>query len=146
MKTIEQTHVVSEEDKALLREMKRVIREGCPDCGGATLRQRGEGIQGPESDYDILVLTDEPLSKTGRSKIERQVLDLELAHDVVLSTIYHSKAEWRLRAALPFHNEVEKIRSCVVNPETVAYVRYRTALARENSRCGQVGFGGRPSP
>ena len=108
MKTIEQTHVVSEEDKALLREMKQVIREVVPTAEVLLYGSVARGNQGPESDYDILVLTDEPLSKTERYKIERQVLDMELAHDVVLSTIYHSRAEWRLRAALPFHNEVEK--------------------------------------
>jgi len=108
MKTIEQTHVVSEEDKALLRKMKKLIREVVPTAEVLLYGSVARGIQGPESDYDILVLTDEPLSRNGKREIERQVLDLELAHDVVLSTIYHSKAEWRLRAALPFHNEVEK--------------------------------------
>jgi len=108
MKTIEQTHVVSEEDKALLLEMKKLIREVVPTAEVLLYGSVARGVHGPESDYDILVLTDEPLSKNGKRKIERQVLDLELAHDVVLSTIYHSKAEWRLRAALPFHSEVEK--------------------------------------
>lgn len=67
-----------------------------------------KGTQGPESDYDILVLTDVSLSKSEKGYVERRVLGLELAHDVVLSTIYHFKAEWRLRASLPFHNDVER--------------------------------------
>jgi len=108
MKTIEQAHVVSDEDKTLLLKMKKAIREIVPTAEVLLYGSVARGIQGPESDYDILILTEEPLSKDGQRKIERQVLDLELAHDVILSTIYHSKAEWRLRAALPFHNEVEK--------------------------------------
>ena len=108
MKTIEQTPVVSETDKALLRELKKVVLDVVPTAEVLLYGSVARGIQGPESDYDILVLTDEPLSKNGKRTIERQVLDLELAHDVVLSTIYHSKPEWRQRAALPFHNEVEK--------------------------------------
>lgn len=108
MKTIEETRVVSEEDKALLCEMKKIIGAVVPTAEVLLYGSVARGTQGPESDYDILVLTDETLSKNERHKIERQVLDLELAHDVVLSTIYHSKEEWSLRAALPFHNEVEK--------------------------------------
>jgi predicted nucleotidyltransferase len=108
MKTIEQTHLVSEEDKALLCKMKKLIREIAPSAEVLLYGSVAKGTHGAESDYDILVLTDEPLSKDAKRTIERQILDLELAHDVVLSTIYHSKAEWRLRAALPFHNEVEE--------------------------------------
>ena len=57
MKTIEQTHVVSEEDKALLREMKKVIREVVSAAEVLLYGSVARGTQGPESDYDILVLT-----------------------------------------------------------------------------------------
>lgn len=108
MKTIEQTDVVSEKDKALLREVKDLIRTVVPTANVLLYGSVATGTQGQESDYDILVLTDEPLSKNEERRIERQVLDLELTHDVILSTIYHSKAEWDRRADLPFHSEVEK--------------------------------------
>jgi predicted nucleotidyltransferase len=108
MKTIEQTTEVSEQDKRLLGEVKRVVQEALPTAEVLLYGSVARGTQGPESDYDILVLTDKPLSESKKRGIERQVLDLELAYDVVLSTIYHSKEEWELRAALPFHNEVEK--------------------------------------
>ncbi len=108
MKTIEEMHVFSQEDKALLLELKKIVLEVVPTAEVLLYGSVARGTQGPESDYDILVLTDEPLSKNGQREIERQVLELELAHDVVLSTMYHSKAEWRQRAALPFHSEVEK--------------------------------------
>jgi len=108
MKTIEQTDVVSEEDKALLREVKELIRTAVPTADVLLYGSVATGTQGQESDYDILVLTDEPLSRNEERRIERQVLDMELAHDVVLSTIYHSKTEWNRRADLPFHSEVEK--------------------------------------
>lgn len=108
MKTIEQTNVVSEEDKTLLREMKKVIGGVVPTAEVLLYGSVATGTRGPESDYDILILTDEPLNKDERCRIERQVLDLELARNVILSTIYHSKGEWRLRASLPFHDEVEK--------------------------------------
>ncbi len=108
MKAIEQTEVVSERDRKLLDEIKKIVREVRPAAEILLYGSVAKGTQCPESDYDILVLTDEPLLKEEKCGIERQILALELTHDVVLSTIYHSQAEWRLRAALPFHNEVEK--------------------------------------
>lgn len=108
MKTIEQTKTVSNQDKQLLGEIKKIIRAVLPTAEILLYGSVARGTKGPESDYDILILTDAPLSKDEELGIERQVLDLELARDVILSTIYHTKAEWGLRAALPFHNEVER--------------------------------------
>ena len=108
MKTIEQASVISEEDKALVGEIKKVVQGFLPAAEVLLYGSVARGAQGPESDYDILVLTDEPLSKKEKRDIERKMLDLELARDVILSTIYHAKAEWALHPTLPFHVEVEK--------------------------------------
>ena len=108
MKTIEQTDVVSEQDKMLLGEVKRIVREVCPSAEVLLYGSVARGTQGPESDYDILVLTDELLSKAEKSVIRRHVLGLELDRNVVLSTIFRSKGEWERRAGLPFRSEVEK--------------------------------------
>ncbi len=108
MDTIEKCQVISAEDKALLREMKAIVQKELPTAEVLLHGSVARGTKDPESDYDILVLTDGALAAELRRGIERQILELELANDVVLSTIYHSKSEWRLRLALPFYNEVEK--------------------------------------
>ena len=108
MKTIEQTDLVSEQDKMLLGEVKRIVRELCPTAAILLYGSVARGTQGPESDYDILVLTGEPVPESKKGGIERSILRLELDHNVILSTIYHSKAEWDLRAGFPFHKEVER--------------------------------------
>lgn len=108
MKTIEQTQCLSEQDRALLQEIKELIREVVPSAEVLLYGSVAKGTRGPESDYDLLILTDEPLAEDTRERAERRFLEMELAHDVILSTIYHSKAEWRRRETLPFHTEVEK--------------------------------------
>ncbi len=108
MTTIEQTGIVSEQDKMLLGEVKRIIREVCPTAEVLLYGSVARGTQEPESDYDILVLTDKLLPKAEKSTIRRHVLGLELDRNVVLSTLFRSKAEWERRAGLPFHSEVEK--------------------------------------
>jgi len=108
MKTIDQTTVISEENKALLRAVKKTVRAFLPTAEVLLYGSVAAGTHGPDSDCDILVLTDNPVAKEAKRAIERQMLDLELTHDVVLSTLYHSKAEWRVRATLPFHSEVER--------------------------------------
>ncbi len=108
MNTIKKCSVISDKDKALLSEIKKVIQATLPSADVLLYGSVAKGTQGPESDYDLLVLTKAPLSRKAKHIIERKILDLELAHDVILSTIYHTKAEWHQRACLPFHREVEK--------------------------------------
>ena len=108
MKMMDEISVLSDEDKKLLGEVKGLIQGAFPTAEIFLYGSVATGHRGPESDYDILVLTDEAMSNKEQDELERQVLDLELARDVILSTIYHTKEEWRLRRTLPFHNEVEK--------------------------------------
>lgn len=108
MKTIEQTNAVSRSDKALLDETKRTILDILPDAMILLYGSVAVGTRGPESDYDLLVLTEVPVPEKKKEAVERGLLGLELSHDVILSTIYHAKEEWRSRTGLPFHEEVEK--------------------------------------
>ncbi len=100
--------MLSEQDRGLLAAVKRTVQSFLPDAEIWLYGSVAKGSHGPESDYDLLVLTERPVSGGERREIERQILQLELANDVVLSTIYHTKSEWDLRAALPFHGEVQR--------------------------------------
>lgn len=107
MKTIEEVTVVSDQDRRLLHEVKRTIRESLPTAEVLLYGSVARGTQEPESDYDILVLTDDALSREEERAVDNAIYELELAHGVVLSTIYHSIEEWNRHPAMPFHVRVE---------------------------------------
>ncbi|MGP1385382.1 MAG: nucleotidyltransferase domain-containing protein [Thainema sp.] len=63
-----------------------------------------------ESDIDLLVLTQRSLTWQERDAITDALFDLELAYDVVLSTLIVSYAEWMSGnyTLLPIHQEIER--------------------------------------
>ena len=110
MRTIEKVSVISEQDKALLGEATDIIRKSMPSARVLLYGSVAKGTQSSDSDYDLLVLTERPVSKDGRRAVEHGLLELELEREVVLSTMYYSISEWdsSLLRVSPFHSEVER--------------------------------------
>lgn len=69
-------------------------------------RARGDFRQ--DSDWDFLVLLDQPLSSSLKMAILDLLYDLELRSDSVISTIIHSKTEWEGRAVTPIYQIIKK--------------------------------------
>ena len=107
MKTLEQIETISDRDRQLLHEVKQIVRKFLPTAEVLLYGSVARGTQDAESDYDILVLVDETLSRAEEKAVDNAILELELNYDIVLSTIYHSKDFWRRHPAMPFHIEVE---------------------------------------
>ena len=58
MRTIEDQTVLSQRDKDLLTELKAVIRQFEPTATVLLYGSVARGTNDPESDYDIMVLTE----------------------------------------------------------------------------------------
>ena len=56
MKRLENVHVISQDDKRLLRELKDVVLRWAPDADLLLYGSAARGSRRPESDYDVLVL------------------------------------------------------------------------------------------
>ena len=108
MKTLEETEVISKRDQDLLRELKTLVRQELP---GATVLLYGSvarGTQGPESDYDMLILTDAPISDDQEDAVRATLYPCELDRGVVVSKMFYSRDEWDRHPAMPFHVELER--------------------------------------
>ena len=109
MKHIEDVAEISPRDKAVLREIRQTIQRVVP---GTTVYLYGSGARGtrePDSDLDVLLLTERPLSREVENAVAAAVYELELARGIVVSTIQYAKAEWDapLTCATPFRRQVE---------------------------------------
>lgn len=109
MKRLEDVAVIPPRDKDVLREIRQAIQRLVP---GATLYLYGSGARGtrePDSDLDVLLLTERPLSRDEENAVADAVYELELARGVVVSTIQYDRAEWDapLTRATPFRTQVE---------------------------------------
>ena len=109
MRTLEQTDTVLTKDKELLREIKQVIQRFLPEAPVLLYGSVARGAGGPESDYDILVLTDAPISIRQQVPIRNAIFDLELRRDMVVCLGFYCKTEWEQPpvCASPFHENVQ---------------------------------------
>ena len=100
-----------EEEKALLKQCKKIIQS--TESSAVVIlygsRARGDGL--PESDYDLLVLVDEsPVDLKKEDLIRRQLFPLELETGYVFTVNVYSRQEWEspVYRAMPFCQNVER--------------------------------------
>ena len=110
MRTMKQADVIGAEDAKLLQEIKRVIQEFLPTATVLLYGSVARGAQDSESDYDILVLTDEALTFSQEDQIDDAIYDLQLEAGTVISTMFYARSQWELPLfrGMPFRHEVEK--------------------------------------
>jgi len=110
MRTPQQQRAIPQKARAILQECKRLICECLPDTTVLLYGSVARGTAGPEADYDILVLTEHPLSPADEDRANDALYELELKHGVVLSTLFFAKSQWDdpLHRAMPLHREIER--------------------------------------
>lgn len=69
---------------------------------------RARGDYRKDSDWDFLILLNQPLTKDLKEFILDKLYDLELQTDSVISTIIHTKTEWEERSVTPIYQVIQK--------------------------------------
>ncbi|MCE5323364.1 nucleotidyltransferase domain-containing protein [bacterium] len=95
MRKLSSVNIISEQDKQLLTELKNVVGEHVPDAQVALYGSAARGSAGPDSDYDILILTKRKLSSSRERELREAVYELGLNEQVLLSLAIYSKDEWK---------------------------------------------------
>ena len=90
-------------------DLKSVIVRFVPNATVILYGSAARGKREPESDYDVLVLLDEPAPKETLEEMRSAIYDLELEREVVLSVMTSTQEEWRspLSRVSPYHKNVE---------------------------------------
>lgn len=109
MKSLDSAATVQAKDTEILHDLGRIIRRFLP---GATIYLFGsaaKGIREPDSDIDVLIITNNRLSRQEDAAVADAIYELELARGVVISTLLYSKEKWDapLTRATPFRARVE---------------------------------------
>ncbi len=110
MKTIQEWKTGSPDEIILLKRCKNALRKIVPKVKLILYGSKARGCAGPESDYDLLVLVDFPLNIKTEKAIHAKLYEIELAEDVIISSIIHEYAQWDapLYKAMPFHRFVDR--------------------------------------
>ena len=97
-------------DSAFLRRCKAVIAEVIRDAEVILYGSRARGEAQKYSDYDLLVLVDEPVNIDLKEKILDQVYPVQLETGRMISFIVYNKQQWRspLYRAMPLHKNIDR--------------------------------------
>lgn len=94
MKTIDQAKQICDSDKELLAELKRIVIEHIPDATLFLYGSAARGERGPESDYDVLVLLNTPISTSEEDEVDSRIYALELDRGAVISMFFVTRDQW----------------------------------------------------
>jgi predicted nucleotidyltransferase len=99
-----------EADKALLDRCRQAIRRVVPDADIILYGSRARGDAQEYSDYDILVLVNEPVGVALKDRILSSIYPLELETGAMLTLVTYNRRQWESfpYREMPFHQNVER--------------------------------------
>lgn len=94
--------------ETLLRRIKETVVALSPGAEVILYGSRARGDAQPDSDWDVLILTEEDITRPEIETIADALYDIELDTGTVIVPIVRSRSEWNtpLRKATPFHKNV----------------------------------------
>jgi predicted nucleotidyltransferase len=98
------------EPKDLLNDIGREVHSIAPQAEIILYGSRARGDNNFTSDWDLLILVDQPLNRALITNLKNRLYELELETDTVLSSIIRTREEWYSPrySVLPFKHAVEQ--------------------------------------
>jgi len=99
-----------EGDKILLERCRHTIRRIVPDADVILYGSRARGDGGEYSDYDILVLVDQPVNMALKDRLRAGIYPLQLESGAMLTLVTYNRHQWDSPPfrEMPFHENVER--------------------------------------
>ena len=95
--------------KNITKLIKRNISDIDPYAQIILFGSRARGDESPESDWDLLILTDYPVNLEMEKQFRNHLYDLELETGEPFSLFAYSKNDWNTKQKVtPFYNNVTK--------------------------------------
>ena len=96
-------------EEALSAKVRNAIRKVDPDADIILYGSRARGEADPESDYDLLIVSGEPVNLKREDLLRCKLFPIQLEYKAVLTVILISRDDWnsKLYSAMPFYQNVK---------------------------------------
>ena len=110
MKQLKEYQTREEEEKILLKRIRTAIEKIDSSAEVILYGSRARGDAKPESDYDLLILTDGLVTLEGEDILRRQLFPIEIETGAVFTVILVSRKDWNsaLYGAMPFCQNIKR--------------------------------------
>lgn len=100
----------SKGEKVLLIRCRNAIKDIDPSVEVVLYGSRARDAAEPESDYDLLILTDGQVTLKREDDFRRQLFPIELETGAVLTVIMINKKDWNssLYDAIPLYQNIKR--------------------------------------
>ena len=110
MRQLKELKTETERERIILTRCRDAIKSLDPSVEVILYGSRAQGGAKPESDYDLLILTDRETTLRREDSFRRELFPIELETRAVLTVILVSRKNWdsALYGAMPFYQNVVK--------------------------------------
>jgi len=99
---------INDREKIAIMDASRLVREKFHAKEVILFGSKARGDDDMESDIDLLILTDEPVTWAERKEINNSLYEIQLKYDVIISTLITTATNWNegVFSVLPIHDEI----------------------------------------
>ncbi|GAK55502.1 putative nucleotidyl transferase [Candidatus Vecturithrix granuli] len=110
MKRLREQRTLTKEEKKLLKTCSQLLKAFDPSAKIILYGSRARGDAQPDSDYDVLILTEKEATLQKEDDFRGQIYPLELETGAVITVMLYNQQTWEspLYQAMPFHQNVER--------------------------------------
>ncbi|MBD0287773.1 MAG: nucleotidyltransferase domain-containing protein [Flavisolibacter sp.] len=99
---------MSNQKQAILLQIKQAVLETDPGAEVILFGSQARGDSRPESDWDILIVTENEINKDYEEKVLQILLNLQLELEIDINYVMQTRGDWEQPTAIPLYNEIKK--------------------------------------
>ncbi len=94
--------------QCILKRIKETIHRMDPGAQVILFGSQARGDNRPDSDWDILIVTENEINKEYKENVLHVLLHLQLELEIDINYVIRTKEAWDKPTAIPLYNEIRK--------------------------------------
>jgi predicted nucleotidyltransferase len=110
MKSLDAANKLTDKEIRILSKCRNAIQSIDASAEVVLYGSRARGDAAPDSDFDLLILTDQAVDLQQEARFSDALFSIEIETEAVLTVISYNRQQWNspLHRAMPFRQNVEK--------------------------------------